>query len=122
MDAIQFLKIVGRICKANDGKCDECPLDKYPCSAYINRIRDAEPDSGIEEMVNIADRWAKDHPFNTRQSQLLKMFPDARTDDAGILDYCPDAFIAKEISAEYCNKYNKCQECRKDYWLAEVDT
>lgn len=67
MDAIQFLKIVGRICKANDGKCDECPLDKYPCSAYINRIRDAEPDSGIEEMVNIADRWAKDHPFNTRQ-------------------------------------------------------
>lgn len=30
--------------------------------------------------------------------------------------------IAKEISAEYCNKYNKCQECRKDYWLAEVDT
>ena len=85
MDAIQFLKIVGRICKANDGKCDECPLDKYPCSAYINRIRDAEPDSGIEEMVNIADRWAKDHPFNTRQSQLLKMFPDARTDDAGNL-------------------------------------
>ena len=122
MDAIQFLKIVGRICKANDGKCDECPLDKYPCSADINRTSDAEPDSGIEEMVNIADRWAKDHPFNTRQSQLLKMFPDARTDDAGILVCCPDAFIAKEISAEYCNKYNKCQECRKDYWLAEVDT
>lgn len=68
-------------------------------------------------MADIAERG-----FNTRQSQLLKMFPDARTDDAGILVYCPDAFIAKEISAEYCNKYNKCQECRKDYWLAEVDT
>lgn len=90
--------------------------------AVVSRAWNAEPDSGIEEMVNIADRWAKDHPFNTRQSQLLKMFPDARTDDAGILVYCPDAFIAKEISTEYCNKYNKCQECRKDYWLAEVDT
>lgn len=90
--------------------------------AVVSRAWNAEPDSGIEEMVNIADRWAKDHPFNTRQSQLLKMFPDARTDDAGILVYCPDAFIAKEISAEYCNKYNKCQECRKDYWLAKVDT
>ena len=90
--------------------------------AVVSRAWNAEPDSGIEEMVNIADRWAKDHPFNTRQSQLLKMFPDARTDDAGILVYCPDAFIAKEISAEYCNKDNKCQECRKDYWLAEVDT
>lgn len=90
--------------------------------AVVSRAWNAEPDSGIEEMVNIADRWAKDHPFNTRQSQLLKMFPDARTDDAGILVYCPDAFIAKEISAEYCNKYNKCQEWRKDYWLAEVDT
>lgn len=90
--------------------------------AVVSRAWNAEPDSGIEEMVNIADRWAKDHPFNTRQSQLLKMFPDARTDDAGILVYCPDAFIAKEISAEYCNKYNKCQECRKDFWLAEVDT
>lgn len=117
MDAIQFLKTVGRICKANNGKCDECPLDKYPCNAYINCIRNVEPDKDSEEMVNIADGWAKDHPVKTRQSEFLKMFPNAPIDeDNGILCIRP-CDVDESIG---CTNEKGCYGCRRKYWLTEV--
>lgn len=122
MDAIQFLKTVGRICKANNGKCDECPLDKYPCNAYINCIRNVEPDKDSEEMVNIADGWAKDHPVKTRktrQSELLKMFPDAQIDTYGALTIRPCS-IEKGLCSK-CTTLSDCVGCRREYWLKEIE-
>lgn len=122
MDAIQFLKTVGRICKANNGKCDECPLDKYPCNAYINCIRNVEPDKDSEEMVNIADGWAKDHPVKTRQtrqSELLKMFPDAQIDTYGALTIRPCS-IEKGLCSK-CTTLSDCVDCRREYWLKEIE-
>ena len=122
MDAIQFLKTVGRICKANNGKCDECPLDKYPCNAYINCIRNVEPDKDSEEMVNIADGWAKDHPVKTRktrQSELLKMFPDAQIDTYGALTIRPCS-IEKGLCSK-CTTLSDCVDCCREYWLKEIE-
>lgn len=122
MDAIQFLKTVGRICKANNGKCDECPLDKYPCNAYINCIRNIEPDKDSEEMVNIADGWAKDHPVKTRktrQSEFLKMFPDAQKDTYGALTIRPCS-IEKSLCSK-CTTLSDCVDCRREYWLKEIE-
>lgn len=122
MDAIQFLKTVGRICKANNGKCDECPLDKYPCNAYINCIRNVEPDKDSEEMVNIADGWAKDHPVKTRktrQSEFLKMFPDAKKDTYGALTIRPCS-IEKGLCSK-CTTLSDCVDCRREYWLKEIE-
>lgn len=122
MDAIQFLKTVGRICKANNGKCDECPLDKYPCNAYINCIRNVEPDKDSEEMVNIADGWAKDHPVKTRktrQSEFLKMFPDAKKDTYGALTIRPCS-IEKGLCSK-CTTLSDCVNCRREYWLKEIE-
>lgn len=122
MDAIQFLKTVGRICKANNGKCDECPLDKYPCNAYITCIRNVEPDKDSEEMVNIADGWAKDHPVKTRktrQSELLKMFPDAQIDTYGALTIRPCS-IEKGLCSK-CTTLSDCVDCRREYWLKEIE-
>lgn len=122
MDAIQFLKTVGRICKANNGKCDECPLDKYPCNAYINCIRNVEPDKDSEEMVNIADGWAKDHPVKTRktrQSEFLKMFPDAQKDTYGALTIRPCS-IEKGLCSK-CTTLSDCVDCRREYWLKEIE-
>lgn len=116
MDAIQFFKTVGRICKANNEKCDECPLDKCPC-AYINYMVDAEQDKDIEEMVKIADRWAKDHPVKTRQSEFLKLFPNAAIgEDDGILCIKP-CTIDESIG---CTNGKGCDDCYRKYWLAEV--
>lgn len=120
MDAIQFFKTVGRICKTNNEKCDECPLDKCPCSAYINYMVDTEQDKDIEEMVKIADRWAKEHPDKTRQSEFLKICPRAKVRD-GVISLCPQFYCITILGTDFtgCNP-NDCAKCLREYWLAEV--
>lgn len=106
MDAVEFYKAFKRMCEKTD--CKDCLLDQK-CRPSAN----VEP----EEVVELVEEWAKEHPDKTRQSEFLKMFPDAKINDDGILAFCPGAFSQKE---KYCHKYNKCEECCKDYWLAEV--
>lgn len=106
MDAVEFYRTFKRMCEKTD--CKDCLLDQK-CRPSAN----VEP----EEVVELVEEWAKDHPVKTRQSEFLKMFPDAKINDDGILAFCPGAFSQKE---KYCHKYNKCEECCKDYWLTEV--
>lgn len=116
MDVVKFVKSVNRLCKNQSG-CAKCPIwEKGMCMA---RFGDYSVEN-IEETISKVEQWAKEHPVKTRQSELLKIFPDAKIDDDGILAFCPDAFSPKEIDDEHCHKYNKCEECRKDYWLTEV--
>lgn len=117
-EIVEFFKTVGRICKANNGKCDECPLYGHPCSAYINCISAVEPDKDIEEMVNIADRWAKDHPVKTRQSEFLKMFPNAPK-SGRVLDICPQNLNIDYMPPKRCENIS-CGACKTDYWNEEV--
>lgn len=42
------------------------------CSTYAQRYP--------AEAVEIVERWAKEHPAKTRQSEVLKMFPSAATE------------------------------------------
>lgn len=106
MDAVEFYKAFKRMCEKTD--CKDCLLDQK-CRQSAN----VEP----EEVVELVEEWAKEHPAKTRQSEFLKLFPDAKINDDGILAFCPGAFSQKE---KYCHKYNKCEECCKDYWLTEV--
>lgn len=106
MDAVEFYRTFKRMCEKTD--CKDCLLDQK-CRPSAN----VEP----EEVVELVEEWAKDNPVKTRQSEFLKMFPDAKINDDGILAFCPGAFSQKE---KYCHKYNKCEECCKDYWLTEV--
>ena len=115
MDAVEFIKTVNRLCK--NRRCKGCPFYKEGTCTFGFGDYSVEH---IEETISKVEQWAKDHPVKTRQSELLKMFPDAKIDDDGILAFCPDAFSPKEIDDEHCHKYNKCEECRKDYWLTEV--
>lgn len=114
MDAVKYIKALRRLCESKR-KCTECPLLNKEESYCI-----VDTGEYAEKAVQIVEQWAKDHPVKTRQSELLKIFPDAKIDDDGILAFCPDAFSPKEIDDEHCHKYNKCEECRKDYWLTEV--
>lgn len=50
----------------------------------------------------------------TRQSEFLKMFPNAEPKE-GVMDICP---LILDKSAK-CFKAN-CKVCQKDFWLAEV--
>lgn len=105
MDAIEFVKQLRRMNEQG------VPKNRfiYPCAVQ-------ETDSP-EEVVAEVEEWAKEHPIKTRQSEFLKLFPNAQT-DSGCLNACPmDVFGNTGID---CNKQT-CFECKKAFWLAEVE-
>lgn len=117
MDAVEFFKTVNRLCKNKD--CNECPVYKNNTCCMIGF--DDDSTKSIEETVSKVEQWAKDHPVKTRQSEFLKMFPNARIDDSRVLIFCPKDFLPVGARSTYCEKHENCKECRKDYWLAEVN-
>ena len=122
MDAVEFFKTVNRLCK--NRSCAGCPICKKGMIKDMCMVRrtvmlgDASVES-IEEMISTVEQWAKDQPVKTRQSELLKMFPNVKIYD-GVIDFCPSNFLPEVESEAYCKKHDKCIACRKDYWLTEV--
>ena len=105
MDAVECMKAVTRMLKS--GTID-CAIQKYIS---------AQKKNDYEGMVEAAEQWAAEHPVKTRQSEFLKLFPNAQT-DSGCLNACPmDVFGNTGID---CNK-RTCFECKKAFWLAEVE-
>ena len=112
MDAVEFFKTVNRYCK-NQG------CKKYlACRGDLCMIwPDDDSTKSIEEMVLKVEQWAKDHPLKTRQSEFLKLFPNAVIDeDDGILGIRP-CDIDERLG---CTNEKGCDGCRRKYWLAEV--
>ena len=75
-----------------------------------------------EEFVAIVEKWSTEHPIKTRQSEFLKMFPNAKISSSGVLAVCPMHIDTEAIDT--CNLINlndSCEKCRKEYWLAEVE-
>lgn len=110
MDAVEYLKTLRRMCNA---ECRECEYGKRrgfdPCMVWRN--------SHPEEAVSIAEKWAAEHPAKTRQSEFLKHYPNAKI-ILGCLDACPmDVFGDTEAN---CNR-QPCYECKKEFWLTEVE-
>lgn len=104
MDAVEFLDKVDRLSKRGS------PEEKMRYSAY----RVAGDNTGAVEYVEQLDDM---HPIKTRQSEFLKLFPNAQT-DSGCLNACPmDVFGDMGIN---CNKQT-CYECKKEFWLTEVE-
>lgn len=111
MDAVEFLKTSYRMCNTYED-CNACPVDTYACYIHGGNCRE-NPDG----VVAVVEQWAKDNPIKTRQSEFLKMFPDAVIDeDDGILCIDP-CTIDGSIG---CTNGKGCDGCRRKYWLAEV--
>lgn len=113
MDAVEFLKTLCRMCNS---ECRECELGKRlgaldTCALW----QKANP----EEAVAIVEKWAAEHPAKTRQSEFLKLFPGADVCKTnGCLTLCP-CNIYEKMRKE-CGAPN-CSECRRKFWLAEVE-
>lgn len=113
MDAVEYLKALGRLC--NNYLCgDNCPL--------INSCHD-ESDDGYVRKVQIVEQWAKEHPVKTRQSEFLKMWPDAEIGDDGLLRIAPCQLNVELIHGKAqkdCGDRGVCDKCRRDFWLKEI--
>lgn len=111
MDAIEFVKQLRRMNEQG------VPKNRfiYPCTGQ-------ETDSP-EEVVAEVEEWAKDHPIKTRQSVFLKQWPEANIDDLGVLKVCPSPISTSHRNAHGGCTYSggKCSDCRREFWLAEVE-
>lgn len=113
MDAVEFVKTLGRICNAECIKCEF--WGRRSKGESCNSWQKNHP----EEAVAIVEKWAKEHPAKTRQSEFLKHYPGARILAHGCLNVCPiDVFSDADIN---CCNAQPCFECKKAFWLAEVE-
>ena len=113
MDAVKFVKTVNRLCKNRD--CTKCPLCKNgACMATCSDVSA----KNIEETVSIVEQWAKDHPVKTRQSEFLKLFPNAQKSD-GIINICP-ILIDEDYKSTSESLGTRCNVCRQLFWNGEV--
>lgn len=111
MDAVDFLNEGTRMCNSYEA-CVGCPM--YPmddcCMVHVN----------LKQMINIVEQWAKEHPVKTRQSEFLKMFPDASVGCNGALIICPFQADTKAVAG--CVRSERtCDKCKRDFWLKEIE-
>lgn len=108
MDALEFIKAIKQMLSAG---ANNSTVQKY-ISAYKK--------NDCEGMVKAAEQWAAEHPIKTRQSVFLEMFPNAPIfPDTGIVKMSPcevDTVLRGNCPGGGC-----CPECRKKFWLAEVE-
>ena len=114
MDAVEFLRTRRKLC--DDNVCGEsCPLF-YCCDDDVedNRIR----------QVLVVEKWGKEHPVKTRQSELLKLFPEAIMLCDEYLNICPAQLSSecrdKETGGCYAPGMD-CVKCKRDFWLKEIE-
>lgn len=111
MDALEFLKNASRMCKLQPN-CDDCPLGGVYC-VFSTSI----PDENYQLAINIIEQWSKEHPLKTRQSVLLKQFPNAKM-TCGVLNVCP--FSVGLVDKCEADGNVLCFDCRKNFWLSEI--
>lgn len=108
MDAVEFINARDRMIKETGSA---------PTVEYTH----ARP---AEEIVAIVEKWAREHPAKTRQSEFLKMFPTARKNSDGVIDIQPCEIDTAnyENGAFRCGRTNMmCDECKREFWGQEVE-
>lgn len=116
MEAKDFVYDLKRLCKYYGGVCDsdtkgKCPLNNYNCLTIKNME---------DEVFDIVEQWAKEHPAKTRQSEFMKQFPHAKMwEDGDFIDICPKHLNELYLCGE--KRGQTCYECCKDYWGAVVE-
>ena len=106
MDAVEFIKQVRR-------------MGKQKGEAICFKLEEKDT-----EIVDQVEQWAKEHPVKTRQSEFLKMWPDAEIGDDGLLAVAPCQLNVELLqceSQEDCEKRGVCGKCRCDFWLKEIE-
>lgn len=72
MDTVEFLKEAIRMCKSYTS-CTGCVLEhKCPTTSMETEASD--------KLVEIIEKWSKEHPIKTRQDKFLEQYPDTLVD------------------------------------------
>lgn len=106
MDAVEFLDKVDRLSKR--GSTEE--------KMRYNDYRTAGDNAWA---VKFVEQWCTEHPVKTRQSVFLEQWPDARIKKADGLPMASPCDLDGKLVVK-CEGIH-CPECRKKFWLAEVE-
>lgn len=111
MDALEFIKAIKQMLSAG---ANNSTVQKY-ISAYKK--------NDCEGMVKAAEQWAAEHSIKTRQSVFLEQFPNVRLDTNEIIDISPCRVDPKQypFNGKDCCKFRSCGECRREFWMQEVE-
>ena len=113
MDAVEYVKQRNRMCDYCPS-CSVCPAGDLGGCSTVNG-------------APIVEQWAKEHPVKTRQSELLKLFPNVRLESDGMPSLCPiimDKTKGRPDGMSACciiRDSDKCYSCRRDFWLKEIE-
>lgn len=72
-----------------------------------------------EDLVQIVEKYTAEHPTKTRQSEFLKMFPNADMLN-DVIRICPKKIDLNSMTSEECEEMT-CSDCREKYWLTGVE-
>ena len=111
MDAVEYVKQRERMCDYYVN-CGDCPAGNYERCASLDEI---------PNLVPIVEKWAKEHPVKTRQSEFLKIFPHPALDSDGVIAIQPCEVIVDACKDSNDNKRTNCWACRRDFWLKEIE-
>lgn len=103
---------------------DELPYEEggeqeLTCSSCKYASKDAEEYPCSECSRGYTDRFEL-KPKKTRQSEFLKLFPNASVTHSGLLGIKPCTFEGHSFIKQKCDSYATCLDCQKDYWFQEV--
>ena len=114
MDAVECVKQRERMCDYYVN-CGDCPAGNYEGCSCLNEI---------PNMFPIVEKWVKEHSVKTRQSEFLKMWPDAEIAGDGLPSVAPCqlnvGFIHGKAQKD-CEDRGVCNKCRRDFWLKEIE-
>lgn len=117
MDAVKFIKDRKRMC--NGRPCATCPLFAVHQLEYLPDCKEWCMDHP-EASVTVVEKWAEEHR-NTRQSEFLKQWPNAKMNPfSGTVDV-PPCYLDKSLLDECRENTSGCFDCRRKYWLQEVE-
>lgn len=122
MDAVKFLEETRRMCDTYD-TCEGCPAN---ADGFDDCLIDNMQAIDAADAVSIVEKWAKEHPRKTRNSEFLKHYPNARVDCHGVIDICPKAVDENYTPVNgccntHCDGGTSCDECCCEYWIQEVE-
>ena len=114
MDAVEYLKTLNRMCHC---ECLKCEFGKARSGFETCPVwQRTHP----KEAVEIAEKWAKEHPVKTHQSVFLKMFPNVILNDKGQPGFCPKLLDTAYKPVGSCC-LDICQRCMDNFWGQEVE-
>lgn len=111
MDAVIYIRDMQRMCKSHIS-CNGCELKPGNGKSCMEGM---DP----QKCISVVEQWAAEHPAKTRQSVFLEQYPDARIHKEDGLPMASPCDLDGKLAGK-CEGIS-CPECRKKFWLVEVE-